>query len=597
MAFAAADVPGRIDLLLNGDGYMFAEPQETRAQLGITATFVPRSNTQGDYGDNQQDFFFKTSQNDWSLGSGQKYYRRDEDRRRRFWLSEGMNISVPGQATLGNDLYTTTTTTRYAASPRDTTSFYVVGGSGGNLFYHDTTSGETSIGAHGLGADPMPLAIANDTDNVYFSNYTAGVGVRKYDIVAGTFSTFSATKCAALCYNNNTLWGYDLTNWSVGYFSSAGAWTTAFQWKGADGNAPTIPTSTATGGKLCAYGGKVLFLKFYADSTRSLTGDLYLVDTTGASLVASLPGGFYVSDMTVAYGAAFIAGANVGTDGRLKPAIYVYTNGSLELLWQAPWYTTEIKGICGFSGGIAFNDALYGLMYYDIGTGAVSNLAAANNGSTLTGGQGAIHIVGGDNYIFPNPNAYVSSGALYTSLDDLDSSLTKVFRGITVEFEAGSYGTVDLAYQVDSVTGAYTSLQTGITSGTEYALSNITGKSISVKVTVNRGAGAPPNNTVPVIKKITVRAVPKQASYRKDTYVLALGGVDGKNVQQLRDGTWHPSDGLAQATALRTTANAGTPVTVVDQFGSYTGVIENEGFQLRCYRPGEFVAIVPVREV
>lgn len=596
MAFAATDVPDRIDVLINGEGYMFSEQENVRAQLGITPTFVPRSNTQGDYGDNQQDFFFNFTQNDWSGGSGQKYFRRDDEKRKRYWLGENMNITVPGQATLGNALYTTTTSTRYTATPRGATSFYVLGPSGGNLYYHDTTSGETSVAAHGLGGDPE--CMTNDTDNLYFSNYSTGVGVRKYDIVANSFSTFSATKCVSLCYSANTLWGYDLTNWSVGYFSSAGAWTTAFQWKGGDGNAPTIGLTTLYGGKIVPFGGKVLFLKYWADSTRYLTGDLYLVDTTGASLVASLPAGFSVSDICVAYGAAFIAGANVGTDGRLKPAIYIYVNGSLELLWQAPYYGASIKGICPFSGGIAFNDYTYGLMYYDIATGAVSNLAEGNNGGTMVGGQGALHIVGGDNYIFPNPSAYATTGNLYTSLDDLDSSLTKIFRGITVEFEAGAYGSVDLAYQVGSLSGAYTSLATGITSGTEYTLSGVTGKSIAVKVTVNKGAaGDPSSATTPIIKKVNVRAVPKQTSYRKDTYVVAMGGVDGKSHQQLRDGTFHPNDGLTQATNLRAAAVAGVPITIVDQFGSYTGVIESDGLQIRCYRPEEFVAVVPVREV
>ena len=45
-------------------------------KYAYSPTFVERANVQGDYGDNQQDFFMTFSQKDWSLGEQQRYFRR-----------------------------------------------------------------------------------------------------------------------------------------------------------------------------------------------------------------------------------------------------------------------------------------------------------------------------------------------------------------------------------------------------------------------------------------------------------------------------------------------------------------------------------------
>ncbi len=51
-----------------------------------------------------------------------------------------------------------------------------------------------------------------------------------------------------------------------------------------------------------------------------------------------------------------------------------------------------------------------------------------------------------------------------SSLSDFDSSLTKIFQGITVDYDeagTGDGGSVDIAYRLNDLDGAYTSLQTG----------------------------------------------------------------------------------------------------------------------------------------
>jgi hypothetical protein len=135
-------------------------------------------------------------------------------------------------------------------------------------------------------------------------------------------------------------------------------------------------------------------------------------------------------------------------------------------------------------------------------------------------------------------------------------------------------------------------------SGTEYALTNITGRAISVKVTLNKGT----STAGPVLKRVSVRAIPQQLTgsgtvFRKDAFVIQCTGRDGKSPLVLRDETLHPKDGLQMAQELRTAASSTNPISVTDEFGTFTAVVENEGFQLRRVRPNEFIAVVPVREV
>src|SRR2546425_6566231 len=106
MAFTAADVPTRIDVLIDGQGYMLDDTidptslysSRQRAQYGLSPVFVQRQNVSGDYGDNQQDFFLTFTQRDWSEGEQQKYFRQsDPDAIRRYWRGKagGASFSSP----------------------------------------------------------------------------------------------------------------------------------------------------------------------------------------------------------------------------------------------------------------------------------------------------------------------------------------------------------------------------------------------------------------------------------------------------------------------------------------------------------------------
>src|SRR5438105_5047089 len=104
----AADVPGKFDCVINGQGYVFLDSLEPslpfrthRAIYEFSPTFIPRQNVSGAYGDNTQMFWQTAYQHDWSLGEQQRFFRAtDADRVRRYWAGTNIDIHTPGQVTL-----------------------------------------------------------------------------------------------------------------------------------------------------------------------------------------------------------------------------------------------------------------------------------------------------------------------------------------------------------------------------------------------------------------------------------------------------------------------------------------------------------------
>lgn len=199
----------------------------------------------------------------------------------------------------------------------------------------------------------------------------------------------------------------------------------------------------------------------------------------------------------------------------------------------------------------------------------------------------------GSGHFFPSGST-ATGGGVTSPLLDFDSSLDKLFRGIKVDFddaEDGDGGSIDISYRVNDVDGDYTDLQLDATSGTEYTLTDISGRSISVKITLNKGT----STLGPVVKRIYVRAVPTTNSYKRRRYTLNCTGRDHDSTILVRDKTSHTKDGLEMATDLETAAEATTPFTIADKLGSFTGIVEE--LELIEVRPEEFVARVLVREV
>src|SRR5439155_8404445 len=116
--FTTSDVGKAIDVLIDGQGYLFADPQDVKAEFGISPPFVSRTNTQGDYGDNQQDFWMTATQRDWSEGEQQRYFRQsDGDSQRRYWVGSGVDVSsIPGQVSMRPGVNTLAPSAPYVAS-------------------------------------------------------------------------------------------------------------------------------------------------------------------------------------------------------------------------------------------------------------------------------------------------------------------------------------------------------------------------------------------------------------------------------------------------------------------------------------------------
>jgi hypothetical protein len=150
---------------------------------------------------------------------------------------------------------------------------------------------------------------------------------------------------------------------------------------------------------------------------------------------------------------------------------------------------------------------------------------------------------------------------------------------------------VDIAYRVGDVDGSYTTLQSDAVSGTEYNLSNITGRSISVKVTLNKG-----NSTLgPVLKRVYVRAVPLGNNFHRARYVLASHGKNGESPVKLRNGDLEARSGQEIAMDLMEAAESQVPLTITDKFETFTGIVEQ--CELTEFRDREYVAQVTVRQI
>ena len=598
----AADIPNRFDCIINGVGYAFYDADggkkfgfnDVKALYEYTPTFVAKQNTSGDFGDNQQDFWLTFTQRDWSLGETQRYMRvNDPVAVRRYWQGSSVEIGKPGQVTL----QPTSTTLTTAALPlaiagADLLTYFATST---NLYTIDTAGTIVDKGAHGLGASPGCM-VFDPSGDLYFAG--AATGIRKYDGAA--FTTFSATTdtYVSLAFNANTL--FAASSSALYSLSTTGVRTALFTWQGADGVAMALANT-----KLAAFGGKIAILRG-ADPTGT---ELWQYDSTGTAIIAKLPSGFVGSELAVLFGVVFVGGfvTAYGATATFKPSIFYYSNGTINKLWEA--FAASASGLsmpmAAWQGGIVFVDTsrtLNPLMYYNPSTGGTSTLIASTSatidprlGVTKNTVAVANTLSGTSIYFYPTTTTS-SSGTATTSLIDYESSLTKLFRGIKVEWEPGSDGnggSIDVAYRVDDVDGAYTALQTGAVSGTEYTLTAISGRSISVKVTLNKGT----STSGPKLKRVAVRAAPKQPPFRRATYILNLTSVDGKNPVKLRDGTFDTNDGLMQVNNLSSVVTTATPVTIIDEIGTYTGIIEGDSFELRRIRGNEFVGFVQCREV
>lgn len=597
---SASDVPTKFDVVIDGTGFRFLAADQSAnygfrhpsAQYSYTPTFIERTNTSGAFGDNQQDFYLTVSQNNWDLGEGQRYFRsQDTDRVRRFWAGTNVDpVSTPGQVTIRN----TVGSLSFAATVRAMcdTSAGVYTASSTNLYLVNASGSIVDKGAHGLGVAPSKWGMASDSSNVFLASTSGGTaGVRKWD--GSSYTTFSATGSDSLTFLNNTLYGFRESNGDLVSYSTAGAITSLFVWKDAAGNALT-GSSYAT--RIRPYGGKVMLLRtggFHG-------GELWTYDGTGVSKVADFPANFVATDLEIVSGIAFVAGY-VNRNADVLPAIFYYVNGTTGQLWRsgtAGYTNLTGPSMSAYSEGLAFTDDSTGrILQYNLSTGGVHTLGSytVTNATPMLDGNQSILVHtrnSATGYYFPTTTV-ASTATVITSLMDFENSLTKLFRGVRLDFDTPTGSSVDIAYQTDSVDGSWTTLQSGATSGTEYVLTGVSGRSIAIKVTLNKGSSA----SGPSLKRIYVRAAPLQTTFRKADYLLNCFGRDGSAQVELRDGSLDPDDGMTKVTALRASLAKTTPITITDRFGTFTGIVEPSQTDISEIRPEEFIVTCGVREV
>ena len=598
--YGAAHVPYPFDVILDGHGYRLLDSVEShpfgthRAAYAYTPTFLPRTNVQGDYGDNEQEFWHVFSQRDWSLGEGQRYYRSsDENSVRRYWQGTNLDVSRPGQVKLREEVVTATAAAAVKALADGSSVIWIATTT--NLYSMAAGGTITDHGAHGMGALPDPHGVvADESGDVYITSSTGGsVGIRKWNGTA--YSTFSATGGSSLSFLNNSLYSYYfgiLRRWDA-----AGTVAALFEWKGADG----ASNLTLAGGVTKPIGGDLAIMIPRGPSSRT---ELYLFDGIAPAKTADFPINFEGWDMEVMYGITFVSGRfkRQRTAAEYLPAIYYYASGTIGLLWTADdWTTSDVKtAVNAFGSWIVFNDDTRGVLFaYSLESGGVHSFGSF----TVAGDSPLIatsswHMLHSRNqttmYRFPS-SSIASTGTLKTSLFDGESSLTKHFQSVKVDVDIPTGATVDLAYRVNDLDGSYTSIQTGVVAGVEYTIptDGVQGRSISIQVTLNKGS----STVGPTLKRIYVRAIPILQSFKRREYILDCTGRDGEGMIQLRDGEAHNLDGHEMAQNLVATAELEAPFEVIDRFGTITNaIIETDAFQLIEMHPEEYVALVRVRE-
>jgi hypothetical protein len=474
-----------------------------------------------------------------------------------------------------------------------------------NLFECATNGTITDRGAHGAG-DPSLFYdnLTCDGNLIYIGGSTK---IRKYDTAAHTFADFSTAGGAkSVAFLNNTL--FSASDNVLYSYDTAGTRTTLYTFKGADG---TSSSAVKTIIRLLPYGGDLAVL--VADgSTGQPNAEIYVWNGTGLARIAGFPDGYSATSMCLSNEILIIGGyERTASDvSSYRTVVYYYANGSLGILYADPVYQTAASGVtvAPYSSGVVISDASRSLYrYHNMSSGSISTIGAPS--AIHSGSMGAMatnyfgqvfHVQEGTTAqeLLFDISSYPSTYVVYSSLIDFDTALPKYVKGITVDWSGT--GTMDIAYQLNDLDGAWTNLQTGAVAGTEYAV-NQTARQIAVRITGNVNAGQP------VLKRLYVRAVPILQTFRARTYNLDLTNTPN-NQTLLQDGSIQPLTGHEQATNLITAITSATPISITDRFGTYTAVLEpgqcnvlelhsDSGGGGKPANSGQFVATIVAREV
>lgn len=621
MATSSADVPEICDLVINGERYMYSTDEQNKAAFTYAQPFVPRTNTENDFGDDKQDFWMIWGQNDWSGGEGQKYQARSAEDAGRFWRGKNVNINTPGELVLSTEKSDLT----FAANPKTaagggTKSYFATST---NLYSVNTAGSITDHGAHGLGASPSRFGMCVVGDpalggDLFLTTHSSGtVGVRRWN--GTTFATYSATDSETLAFVNNALYGYSRITGSFQRYTPGAVpvgVTDIYTWRDAEA---AFMGSTV---KLIPMGGKIIILKQRGNSQKTVA-ELWIYDGQAAPvLVAELPPNFFAYEIEASAGTIFISGSyDIGSTPNYVPVILFYKDGAIGELWKGEQATSDSlrhPPIVAWEQGIVFVDYVGypgtnadRLVYYNAERGSFSTLIELDGllvgGGVVAAANSHILIVpntstGTAGYVWGisvNPN---STGEADTSIIDFNSSLKKIPRGVTVIFDEDpteNNSSIDIKYAVNGETN-FTTLQTDAASGTEYTITppaeGTTYHSFQIRTVLNKGGGGALIG--PKLKRIKLRAMPVASainSFSSRVYRIQLLGKDGEGHVLFHNGELNPKDGKQMHADLRTATTKTAPISVTDTMGTYVGIIEK--LNVIAVRKDEFVAEVSFKEV
>jgi hypothetical protein len=355
---SASDVPRLADVVIDGNAYIFDRRSDSRAELGYTPTFLPRTNVGAGYGDDQQAFWLTAAQKDWSLGEDQRFFRQGNDASvSRYWSGTAIDVATAGEVTMKRAIASLSAGEAInAACP--STAFLFPGTIAGGTTKLWAVAGAaiTDLGVHGLGTTPNTMCAG--TRAVYVSSEGAGtVGVRSYD---GVYATFSATAATRLCYLNNTLYGFRTTgNYDLISYSTAGAVTSIFAWKDANGTVMAPGTCV----KLVAHGSKLMIV--FSD------GSIWQYDGSSTTRVVDLGKDFTPHDACSTRGILYIGGVFDATNEH-RNGILQYDGDTIETTWRSPVTTVTI------TGAVNLTTYLEGLAFVDLSTGTIRRYNVGN---------------------------------------------------------------------------------------------------------------------------------------------------------------------------------------------------------------------------
>lgn len=602
------DVPEICDLILNGERYMFALTEDSKAVFGYTPPFVPRYSVDTQYGDNEQDFWYSFTQKDWSLGEQQKFQSRSDDGQRRYWRGKAVDVSVPGEASLTP----ATSAVTFAANPKCAVgipgSDLVYFATSTNLYHISNNATITGDGAHGLGVAPsrFGIALAGGGTDIFVSSSTGGTnGVRRWNGAA--FVQYSATGADSLAFLNNTLYGFNKADGKFYRYTPGGAPVAAteiYSWKN-----PEAVILTGIETKLVPFGGKLVIMRYRGEQGPA---ELWIYDGQAApSKVTEFPPNFSAYDCCTYAGTVFVSGLLYEKgNAPPRPTVMFYKDGETGIVWQSPSHNSLKPPLAVLNNGLVIGDTggfdegvTPRVMIYNADTGAYSTAIEA---TSLLSTDGIISCGTTFALIIPNSSSgtsgtfyggtsYSSSGEVESSRIDFGNSLNKLIRGITVFYRSGGgSSTFDLEYQADD--GGWVSVQTGLTSGLEYKIAapteGTTHKYVQYKVKFNLGSG---DGSLMALRKVLLRGIPIKPSYAQRIYHIMLIGKDGEGHQEFYNGEKNPKDGKQQHQDLQTAAQKTQFFSVTDTMGTYSGIIEK--INVLQVRKDEFIAEVTTREV